>query len=171
MLPFFLLTLAATIQAHNQLLPGSCSFETDTCGYTSDEDFTSWALHEDGRFVAVDTVGHDDADAGPQGEVTGVTGVLLSPSLEQDEWSCLRLVYQISGSGSVEVLRRTEGRSFDRPLWSSQQASDSWVISSMDLQNDTEPYRVVIEGKPGRGAGSSVAIFEIHISSGHCLGR
>ena len=70
------------------------------------------------------------------------TGVLLSPALEQDEWSCLRLVYQITGSGSLEVLQRTEGKSFDRPLWSSQEPSDSWVISSMDLQNNTEPYRV-----------------------------
>nr|XP_020470784.1 MAM domain-containing protein 2-like [Monopterus albus] len=39
----------------------------------------------------------------------------------------------------------------------------------MDLQNNTEPYRVVIEGKPGQSAGSSVAIFEIHISPGYCL--
>ncbi|XP_068430389.1 MAM domain-containing protein 2-like [Clinocottus analis] len=169
MLPFYILTFAATIQAHNQLLPGSCNFESNTCGYTSDEDFTSWALHKDGRFVVVDAVDQDGAigaDAGPQRDVTGV---LLSPALEQDEWSCLRLVYQISGSGSLEVLQRTEGKSFDKPLWSSKAASDSWVISSMDLQNNTEPYRVVIEGKPGRTSGSSVAIFEIHISSGYCL--
>lgn len=171
MLPFYLLTLAATIQAHN-LLPGSCNFESNTCGYTSDPDFTSWTLHKDGRFVSVEAAVSDDqedqigADSGPQRETSGV---LLSPALEQGEWSCLRLVYQISGSGSLEVLQSTEGKSFDRPLWSSQAPSDSWVISSMDLQNTTEPYTVVIEGKPGPSTGSSVAVFEIHISPGYCL--
>lgn len=98
-----------------------------------------------GHFVAVDAVENDEQDAdlgagdGPQREVTGV---LLSPALEQGEWSCLRLVYQITGSGSLEVLQRTEGKSFDRPLWSSRDPSDSWVIASMDLHNNTEPYRV-----------------------------
>ncbi|XP_034458883.1 MAM domain-containing protein 2-like isoform X2 [Hippoglossus hippoglossus] len=164
MLPLYLLTFAAAVQAHNQLLPGSCNFESSTCEYTSDADFASWNLHKDGHFVAVDTV--DGAGEKPQG---GTTGVLLSPALEQSEWSCLRLVYQITGSGSLEVLQRSEGRSFDRPLWSSQAPSDSWVISSMDLQNNTEPYRVVIEGKPGGSPGSSVAVFEIHISPGFCL--
>ena len=98
-----------------------------------------------GRFVSVEAAVSDDqedqigADGGPQRETSGV---LLSPALEQGEWSCLRLVYQISGSGSLEVLQRTEGKSFDRPLWSNQAPSDSWVISSMDLQNTTEPYTV-----------------------------
>ncbi|XP_044190494.1 MAM domain-containing protein 2-like [Thunnus albacares] len=172
MLPFYLLTFAAIIQAHSQLLPGSCNFESNTCGYTSDADFTSWTLHRDGRYVAVDAVMSNDQDdeIGADTEMQReTTGVLLSPALEQGEWSCLRLVYQITGSGSLEVLQRTEGKSFDRPLWSSQEPSDSWVISSMDLQNNTEPYRVVIEGKPGQTAGSSVAIFEIHISPGYCL--
>ncbi|KAI9519182.1 hypothetical protein NQZ68_030714 [Dissostichus eleginoides] len=171
MLPFYLLTLAATIQAHN-LLPGSCNFESNTCGYTSDPDFTSWTLHKDGRFVSVEAAVSDDqedqigAAGGPQRETSGV---LLSPALEQGEWSCLRLVYQISGSGSLEVLQRTEGKSFDRPLWSSQAPSDNWVISSMDLQNTTEPYTVVLGGKPGLSAGSSVSVFEIHITPGYCL--
>uniref|UniRef100_G3Q1I5 MAM domain-containing protein n=1 Tax=Gasterosteus aculeatus aculeatus TaxID=481459 RepID=G3Q1I5_GASAC len=124
------------------------------------------------RFVSVDAAlsndqqADTDAETGPR---TEIAGALLSPVVEQAEWSCLRLVYQISGKGSLEVLQRTEGKSFDKPLWSSQASSDSWVISSMDLQNGTEPFRVVIEGKPGRSAGSSVAIFEIHISSGYCL--
>ncbi|XP_034565034.1 MAM domain-containing protein 2-like isoform X1 [Notolabrus celidotus] len=173
MLLLYLLSFAAAIQAQNQLLPGSCNFESHTCGYTSDADFTSWILHKDGRFVAVDAATSDlQADgsgadaAGPQKETTGI---LLSPALEQDEWSCLRLVYQITGSGGLAVLQRTEGKSFDKPLWSSQETSDSWVISSMDLQNNTEPYRVVVEGKPGGIPGSSVAIFEIHISPGYCL--
>lgn len=172
MLPFYLLTFAATIQAYDQLLPGSCNFESNTCGYTSDADFTSWTLHKDGRFVAVGAAISDDQEdetgtnTEPQREITGV---LLSPALDQDEWRCLRIVYQIIGSGRLEVLQRMEGKSFDRPLWRNQDPSDSWVISSMDLQNNTEPYRVVIEGKPGLSAGSSVAIFEIHISPGYCL--
>lgn len=83
----------------------------------------------------------DDAspDAGPQRDTRGV---LLSPALDQEEWSCLRLVYQITGSGSLGVLRRSRGKSFDRPLWSSRTPSDSWIISSVDLQNTSEPYRV-----------------------------
>lgn len=98
-----------------------------------------------GHFVAVEAAANDDLEGssgsglGPQREVTGL---LLSPSLEHDEWSCLRLVYQIAESGRLEVLRRTEGRSFDEPLWSSEAPSDSWVIASVDLQNNTEPYRV-----------------------------
>ncbi|XP_074473290.1 MAM domain-containing protein 2-like [Sebastes fasciatus] len=172
MLPFYLLTFAAAVQAYDQLLPGSCNFESNTCGYTSDADFTSWTLHKDGRFVAVDAAMSADQDdetstnTEPQREITGV---LLSPALDQEEWRCLRIVYQIIGSGRLEVLQRMEGKSFDRPLWRNQDPSDSWVISSMDLQNNTEPYRVVIEGKPGLSARSSVAIFEIHISPGYCL--
>lgn len=102
---------------------------------------TSTHLFVSGRFIAVDGVMADEMSAGerPQREVMGV---LLSPALDLDEWSCLRLVYQIIGSGSLEVLQRMEGRSFDRPLWSSQEPSDSWVISSIDLHNNTEPYRV-----------------------------
>lgn len=79
-------------------------------------------------------------DAGPQPKVPGA---LVSPVLEAGEWSCLRLVYQIIGSGSLEVLQRTEGKSLDTPLWSGQTPSDSWVISSMDLRNNTEPYQVL----------------------------
>ncbi|CAG5867178.1 MAM domain-containing protein 2-like [Menidia menidia] len=172
MLPFYLLTFAATIQAHNQLLPGSCNFESNTCGYTSDSEFASWTLQKDGHFVAVEAVKKDELDDNtgsgtePQRENTGI---LLSPVLEYEEWSCLRLVYQITESGSLEVLQRTQEKSFDKLLWSNQAPSDSWVISSMDLQNNSEPYRVVIEGKSGASVGSSVAIFEIHISRGYCL--
>lgn len=73
-----------------------------------------------------------------------MTGTLISPVLESSEWSCLRLVYQIINSGSLDVLQRTEGKSFDKPLWSGQTPSDSWVISSVDLQNNTEPYKVLL---------------------------
>lgn len=38
----------AVAQAQHQLLPGSCTFESSTCGYTSDGESTSWRLHKDG---------------------------------------------------------------------------------------------------------------------------
>lgn len=104
-------------------------------------------LSVSGRFVAVDTIVNIEqndemsADAGTQREIIGI---LVSPTLDQGEWSCLRLIYQIIGSGNLEVLQRTEGKSFDRPLWSGQVPSDSWVISSMDLPNSTEPYKVTL---------------------------
>ncbi|XP_047229265.1 MAM domain-containing protein 2-like isoform X2 [Girardinichthys multiradiatus] len=171
MLQIYLLTFVATAQAHSRLLPGSCNFESNTCGFTSDADFTSWVLHRDGHFVAVEAVNDDvegssGSDVEPKEEVLGF---LLSPFLEHDEWSCMRLVYQITESAYLEVLQRNEGRSFDKPLWSSQAPSDSWVIASVDLQNSSEPFRIVINGRAGPSAGSSVAVFEIHISPGYCL--
>lgn len=30
------------------LLPGSCNFELDTCGYTSDPDYGMWSMNEEG---------------------------------------------------------------------------------------------------------------------------
>lgn len=97
------------------------------------------------RIVALDAVGKDDqddgigADTGPQEEITGI---LLSPTLDNGEPSCFVLVHQIIRSGHLEVLERIEGKSLDRPLWSSQEPSDGWVISSIDLQNNTKPYKV-----------------------------
>lgn len=38
----------AIAQAQSQLLLGSCNFESSTCGYMSDGEFTSWSLHKDG---------------------------------------------------------------------------------------------------------------------------
>ncbi|KAM4634399.1 MAM domain-containing protein 2-like [Polymixia lowei] len=171
MFSFFLLTVAATVQVQSQLLPGSCNFESNTCGYMSDADFMSWTLNGDGRFVMVDASleeGQDDEKphSRPQRENRGI---LISPVLDLEDWSCMRLVYQITGSGSLQVQQRMEGKSFDRPLWNSQTPTDSWVISSVDLHSTTEPYRVVIEGRPGESAGSSIAIFEIHIIPGYCL--
>ncbi|XP_041706071.2 MAM domain-containing protein 2 [Coregonus clupeaformis] len=174
MLPFYLFTLFATVQGQNGPLPGCCSFESSTCGYTSDPDFTSWTLNKDGSFISVDTglEYQNSQEKRPEGEERSEgesRGVLLSPAMEQEDWSCLRLVYQLSGSGSLQVQLRREGESFDWTLWSTQTASDSWLISSIDLQNTTEPYRIVIDGRPGESTGSSVAIFEIRISSGYCL--
>lgn len=98
-----------------------------------------------GHFITLDSDWGDyqndevAPDTTPQ---RGTQGVLLSPVLDQEDWSCLRLVYQITGSGTLQVQQRREGKSFDRSLWSSRTPSDSWVIASIDLQNNTESYRV-----------------------------
>ncbi|CAL1569056.1 unnamed protein product [Knipowitschia caucasica] len=156
---------AAVVGGQRQSPPGSCSFETHTCGYSSDPDYSPWSLHSEGHFVAVEPeVGQADSV-----EARGARGVLLSPLLELDEWNCLRMVYQVSVEGSLDVYLRSEGQSYDRPLWSSKTPSESWLISSVDLGNTTLPFRVVIDGVAGSAEGSSVSLFEIHISSGYCL--
>lgn len=100
-----------------------------------------------GSFISVDPGledqdGQEDMSEGEERSEGVGRAVLLGPSMEQEDWSCLRLVYQLSGSGFLQVQQRREGESFDRALWSTQTASDSWLISSIDLQNSTEPYRV-----------------------------
>lgn len=171
MLLFLVLLGAAVVVGQRQLDPGSCSFEADTCGYTSDPDYSQWSLHSQGQFVSVEghVVSEDRGDSGEDRGTTRARAVLLSPLLELDEWNCLRLVYQISGQGTVNVLQRTEGQSYDQPLWSSSETSESWTITSVDLHNTSLPFRVVIDGSAGRAEGSSVALFEIHISPGYCL--
>lgn len=168
MLLVYLLTLTAAVavQARTLPLPGSCNFESSTCGYTSDQDFKSWSLKKDGNFISLEPLISAESQSTPEDKRRGV---LLSPVLDQEDWTCLRLVYQITGSGSIQVQLRRQGDSFDRPLWSSQTPSDSWVISNMDLKNTTEAYMVVIEGSLGESSGSSVAVFEISILSGYCL--
>ncbi|KAG5841246.1 hypothetical protein ANANG_G00197510 [Anguilla anguilla] len=135
------------------LLQGSCSFEQSTCGYSSDPAYEKWTINEEGRFIAVDSG----------------RAVLVSPDLELLDWSCLRLVYQITGSGSVSLHLRPEDENFDYALWSSSTPSDSWVIASVDLRNTSTSYKVLMEGRPGKGEGKSVAIFEIHIVPGYCI--
>lgn len=68
--------------------------------------------------------------------------VLVSPVLEQRDWSCVRLVYQITGRGSLEVHLRPHGDNFDYRLWAAGEASDSWLIGSVDLPNASAPYQV-----------------------------
>lgn len=48
--------LCSCLQAQQQhppspplLLPGSCSFELDTCGYTSEPEFGNWSVNEEGE--------------------------------------------------------------------------------------------------------------------------
>lgn len=68
--------------------------------------------------------------------------VLVSPVLDQQEWSCVRLVYQITGRGSLQLHLRPDGDNFDYRLWTANKASDSWLIASVDLPNATIPYQV-----------------------------
>lgn len=68
--------------------------------------------------------------------------VLVSPELELRDWSCVRLVYQISGSGSLQLHLRPEGENFDYTLWTAEKPSDSWLIASVDLRNTSGAYQV-----------------------------
>uniref|UniRef100_A0A671SL43 MAM domain-containing protein n=1 Tax=Sinocyclocheilus anshuiensis TaxID=1608454 RepID=A0A671SL43_9TELE len=80
--------------------------------------------------------------------------VLLGPNVEQRDWSCFRMIYQVTGSASLQVQKHTDGESFDEVI---------------DLQNSTETFKIVIEGKLGEEEGSSVSIFEIKISDKYCI--
>ncbi len=68
--------------------------------------------------------------------------VLVSPELELRDWSCVRLVYQISGSGSLQLHLRPEGENFDYTLWTADKPSDSWLIASVDVHNMSGAYQV-----------------------------
>ncbi|XP_030623760.1 MAM domain-containing protein 2 [Chanos chanos] len=157
---FYLLHfLSLTVVAEAAVLSGSCRFEDSTCNYTSDPAFSSWTLDTNGHFITVDSPVQDGLGK----------AVLLGPDVDQQDWSCLRVVYQIIVGGSLHILRRAEGESFDHVLWTTQNPSNSWLIASIDLQNSTDPYKIVIEGTPGEAKGSSVSIFEIHISDKYCI--
>ncbi|RXN21424.1 MAM domain-containing 2-like protein [Labeo rohita] len=158
MLALVLLSLIVTAKA--ELLPGSCSFQDSVCDYTSDPDFLSWTLNPSGHFITVEKQVQEDQEK----------AVLLGPDVDQQDWSCFRMVYQVTGSASLQVQKRTDGESFDQVLWTTQSPSESWLIASIDLQNSTETFRIVIEGKLGEEGGSSVSIFEIKISDKYCIG-
>ncbi|EPY89975.1 hypothetical protein CB1_000063003 [Camelus ferus] len=119
-----------------------------------------------GHYIYVDT------SFAKQGE----KAVLLSSDLQAEEWSCLRLVYQIttsSGSPSVpsrlNLYVRYEDESFDRLLWSAKEPSDSWLIASLDLQNSPKKFKILIEGVLGQGNTASIALFEIKMTTGYCI--
>ncbi|XP_073770611.1 MAM domain-containing protein 2 isoform X2 [Danio rerio] len=157
MLSFCLLSLIVTTQA--ELLPGSCSFQESICDYMSDPSFLSWTLNPSGHFITVEEQVQEDQRK----------AVLLGPDVDQQDWSCFRMVYQVTGGASLQVQRRTDGESFDRVLWSTQSSSDSWRIASIDLHNSNEAFKIVIEGRLGAEEGSSVSIFEIRISDRYCI--
>uniref|UniRef100_A0AAY4C702 MAM domain-containing protein n=1 Tax=Denticeps clupeoides TaxID=299321 RepID=A0AAY4C702_9TELE len=147
------------IREYTQLLPGSCRFEDTTCGYVSDPDRPSWTLNEEGHFITAESSSLDVKDK----------FVLVSPRLELLDWNCVRLVYQITGAGSLQLHLRPEGENFDFTLWTANKPSDSWLIASVDLPNTTKPYQLLMEGTPGQGEGNSLALFEIHIVPGYCI--
>ncbi|KAI1904928.1 hypothetical protein AGOR_G00010730 [Albula goreensis] len=147
------------IVARTQTLPGSCNFETGTCGYVSDPSYSRWTLNQDGHFIEVDSPLMKGSEK----------AVLVSPELEMFEWSCVRFVYQITGSGSLQLLLRPEGDTFDQTLWTADMPSDSWLVASIDLWNTSASYKMVLEGKPGERTNSSVSIIEIRIVPGYCL--
>uniref|UniRef100_A0A667XSI4 MAM domain containing 2a n=1 Tax=Myripristis murdjan TaxID=586833 RepID=A0A667XSI4_9TELE len=153
------LLLCGLLRAQQQLLPGSCNFDQGTCGYTSDLDYGNWILNEEGRLITVDSALLKEQDR----------AVLVSPVLEQREWSCLRLVHQITGGGTLTLHFRPDSDNFDYQLWTTNKVSDSWLIASVDLPNTTSPYQLLLDGQPERGLGNSVAIFEIHIVPGYCI--
>ncbi|XP_042277633.1 MAM domain-containing protein 2a isoform X1 [Thunnus albacares] len=153
------LLLCGFLRAQQLLLPGSCNFELGTCGYTSDPAYGSWSMNEEGHLITVDSAFLYDQEQ----------AVLVSPVLDQQEWSCVRLVYQIAGQGSLQLHLRPDSDNFDYRLWTANKASDSWLIASVDLANTTTPYQILLEGRPERGSGNSVAIFEIHIVPGYCI--
>ncbi|KAI5620118.1 MAM domain-containing protein 2 isoform X1, partial [Silurus asotus] len=140
-------------------LPGSCSFQKTMCDYMPDSAFLTWNLKPNDHFITVDVTSQGEGDK----------AFLLGPYVEFQDWSCFRLVYQITVSGSLRVLSRSDGESFDRTLWSASSPSESWIVTTIDLQNSTEPYKIVIEGGRGSAEGSSVSIFEIDISDKYCI--
>lgn len=70
--------------------------------------------------------------------------VLQGPEMEPMEWGCLRMVYQITGKGSLQLHLRPYGENFDYTLWTSERTSDSWLIASIDLRNTSQPFQVII---------------------------
>ncbi|KAM8961229.1 MAM domain-containing protein 2 [Pelodytes ibericus] len=143
--------------------PGSCTFENSTCAYRSDFMFLPWTVNTEGHYISVDT----------SYGTSGQKAILISPDLQPDEWCCLRLVYQIAGSESnpskLNVYIQPDGESFDYLLWTSEERSDSWLISSIDLRNTSRSYKIIIEGILGEDDISSVAIFELKMNVGYCI--
>ncbi|XP_064357082.1 MAM domain-containing protein 2-like isoform X3 [Dromaius novaehollandiae] len=146
------------------LAGGSCAFEDSACGYEWDYGHLPWTLNGEGHYISVDT-SHE-----------GERAILSSPELHSEEWSCIRLIYQIattSASSSdptrLNLYLRQEGESFDRLLWSAKEPSDSWLIASLDLANSTKKYKIVLEGELGKDKSASIAVFEIKITPGYCI--
>ncbi|KAM5193553.1 LOW QUALITY PROTEIN: MAM domain-containing protein 2 [Mantella aurantiaca] len=144
---------------------GSCTFENDTCVYKSAFAFLPWVVNSEGHYISLDTT-HG---------IQGQRAVLVSPVLQPDEWSCLRLVYQITGSkfssnpSMLNLFVQPEGESFDYLLWSTQEQSDGWLIASVDLKMTSKRYKIMLEGILGADDNSSIAIYELKMTTGYCI--
>lgn len=167
MIPVCLLLLQALQCAGALALStGSCAFEDSSCGYESDFASLPWVLNEEGHYISVDT---------SQG-TPGDTAVLLSPEIYSEEWSCIRLIYQIASSSelplhptALNLYLRVESESFDHLLWTTTERSESWLIASLDVRNSTSKYKIILEGVLGGERFASIAIFEIKITTGYCI--
>lgn len=140
---------------------GSCDFEKDLCGYESDLLFGPWMVNLQGRYVHIE---------GSPGNIQKV-GTLSSPELHSLGESCVRLVYQITGSdpGRLNMYFRPEGNSFDFLLWSASDPSDSWKIASIGVKNVAEKSKIILEGIVNPDPMASIAVFEINITPGYCI--
>ncbi|XP_038660021.1 MAM domain-containing protein 2a isoform X1 [Scyliorhinus canicula] len=163
MSPLTLLILHAVQFASGEFLGsnGSCDFEDDTCGYASDPDNDPWIVNLQGRYVYI--------EGSPRHY--GKVGLLTSPQLRGLGESCVRLVYQITGTdaGRLNMYFRPEGNSFDFLLWSANQPSDSWKIASIGVSNITDRSKIILEGAVIPDPKASIAVFEINISPGYCI--
>uniref|UniRef100_A0A4W3I6R7 MAM domain containing 2a n=1 Tax=Callorhinchus milii TaxID=7868 RepID=A0A4W3I6R7_CALMI len=101
----------------------------------------------------------------------GKTAFLTSPDLPPLGESCVRLVYQMTGSdpGRLNMYVRPEGDSFDFLLWSSIDPSDSWIIASIDFRNIAAKSKLVLEGIINPDAEASIAVSVISITPGFCI--
>nr|XP_057926117.1 MAM domain-containing protein 2a isoform X2 [Doryrhamphus excisus] len=151
--------LRGILLTQQEVLPGSCTFDTNTCGYTSHAPHDNWNINQQGHLITVES----SSLRGQQ------RAVLLSPVLDHQDWSCVRLVYQIIGQGLLQLHLRPQGDNFDYTLWTANQSSDSWLIASVDIPNSTVNYQILLDGQAERGPSNSVAIFEVHIVPGYCL--
>ncbi|KAJ7993737.1 hypothetical protein DPEC_G00257790 [Dallia pectoralis] len=156
---YLLVLLFPMVRAHLQPVPGSCNFDKGTCDYTSDPVHANWTRNEKVPFITADSSSMDGKEK----------AVLVSPVLEILEWSCLKIIYQITGAGSLQVHQRQDGDNFDRAMWSADKPSESWLIGSVDFRNTSNRFRLLIEGRPSTKTESSVAIFQIHILPGYCM--
>ncbi|XP_054630173.1 MAM domain-containing protein 2a isoform X2 [Dunckerocampus dactyliophorus] len=151
--------LREVLLTQQEVLPGSCTFDTSTCGYTSHAQHDNWNINQQGHLITVES-------SSLRGQEKAV---LVSPVLDHQDWSCVRLVYQIIGRGLLQLHLRPQGDNFDYTLWTANQSSDSWLIGSVDIPNSTVNYQILLDGQAEHGPSNSVAIFEVHIVPGYCL--
>ncbi|XP_063067983.1 MAM domain-containing protein 2-like [Engraulis encrasicolus] len=148
-------------------LPGSYHSDGIFDGFQSDPAHSNWKLSQDGDTRRL------ESSAGSGGDMRGVlvSVTLLEPTV----WRCLRLHYRVTASASLQMALRSEGLSFEQPLWSSHRTpssspSDTWSHVSVDIPKAAQPYRVVLEGLAGGGGGAnSVSVADIQLTDGYCI--
>uniref|UniRef100_A0A671SL39 MAM domain-containing protein n=1 Tax=Sinocyclocheilus anshuiensis TaxID=1608454 RepID=A0A671SL39_9TELE len=76
--------------------------------------------------------------------------VLLGPNVEQRDWSCFRMIYQVTGSASLQVQKHTDGESFDEVLWMTQSPSDQCDFEEDHLRGYTNERNRYMNWRVGR---------------------